>query len=124
MSHIAITMLALSLKLGLGKIPLKMRVAYKIWALCNNDNVMKAFMKDKTSASNSCTVKFLNTYINHRPLINPEDFDTCPILLTQSKNDRWTPLRLSKPFLNRINNVDTKIVMLENGGHYSVKKLH
>ena len=37
-------------------------------------------------------------------------------------SDRWTPLRLSKPFLGRIRQVPVKTVMLENAGHYPLEQ--
>lgn len=121
MSHVAVPMLGFFNKMGFGKMKIKMSIASKMWALCNNDMAMKAFIKDKTSAGNSCTVAFLDSYMHHKLLCNPEKFDVCPILLTQPEKDRWTPLRLSKPFLDKIQKVDVKIVMLPNGGHYPVE---
>lgn len=121
MSHVAVPMLGFFNKMGFGKVKIKMSIASKMWALCNNDMAMKAFMKDKTSAGNSCTVAFLDSYMHHKLLCDPEEFDVCPILLTQPEKDRWTPLRLSEPFLNKIRKVDVKIVILPNGGHYPVE---
>lgn len=122
MSDVAVPMLSVLNKIGLGRIKIKMSIASKMWALCNNRTAMKAFMKDKTSAGNSCTVAFLDSYMNHKLLCPPEKFDICPILLTQPEKDRWTPLELSKPFLDKIRKVDVKIVLLPNGGHYPVEE--
>lgn len=122
MAHVAVPMLGILNKIGLGKIKIKMSIASKMWALCNNDIAMRAFMRDKTSAGNSCTVAFLDSYMNHKLLCAPENFNVCPILLTQPEKDRWTPLRLSKPFLSKIRHVDVKIVILPQGGHYPVEQ--
>ena len=121
MSRIAVPMLGVFNKTGFGKVKIKMSIASKMWALCNNDTAMKAFMKDKTSAGNSGTIAVLDSYMHHRLLCSPEDFDICPILLTQPEKDRWTPLRLSKPFLDKIRKVDVKIAILPDGGHYPVE---
>jgi alpha-beta hydrolase superfamily lysophospholipase len=121
MGHIAVPMLGFSVKLGLGNVKMKMSMASKMWALCNNPQTMKAFMEDKTSAGNSCTFAFLNSYMHHKVLCRPEDFNVCPILLTQPEKDKWTPLKLSKPFLDRVRNVSVKIVILPDGGHYPVE---
>lgn len=122
MSRVAVPMTKVSTKIGLNKFKLKMSIASKMSALCNNPEVMKIFMKDKTSAGNSATMKFLESYCYPKAYIKPEEFDICPILLTQPDKDRWTPLHLSTPFLDRIGKVKVKIVKLENGGHYPVEQ--
>lgn len=122
MSHVAVPMLGVLNRIGFGQMKIKMSIASKMWALCNNPVAMKAFMRDKTSAGNSCTVAFLDSYMNHKLLCVPEDFKVCPILLTQPEKDRWTPIELSKPFLDRIKQVEVKIVLLPDGGHYPVEE--
>lgn len=122
MSHVAVPMLGVLNKTGFGRMKIKMSIASKMWALCNNPAAMKAFMRDKTSAGNSCTVAFLDSYMNHKLLCAPEDFKVCPILLTQPEKDRWTPLELSMPFLDRIKQVDARIVLLPGGYHYPVEE--
>lgn len=122
MGRVGVPMLGFAKKLGLGRIKMKMSVASKMWALCNNKDAMKILMKDKTSAGNSATMAFLDSYMNSKADINPEVFDICPILLTQPDDDRWCPLYLSTPFLDRIKKVDVKIVKLKNGGHYPIEQ--
>ena len=55
-------------------------------------------------------------------MVEPEGFAVCPILLTQPAKDSWTPLYLSELFLRRINRVPTKVVMLDNAGHYPLEQ--
>lgn len=52
----------------------------------------------------------------------PEDFDVCPVLLTQPMDDKWTPLHLSISFLDRITKVPVKVVKLEGTGHSPIEK--
>ncbi len=80
-------------------------------------------IKDKTSAGNSVSVKFLDSYLYYKNGTPPEQFDVCPILLTQPEQDRWTPLALSQPFLARIKQVPVDVVMLKNAGHYPLEQL-
>lgn len=122
MSRVGIPMAGVACRVGLGGFKMKMSTASKMSALCNDERVMKVFNRDKTSAANKASMKFLDSYGNYKPAIEPENFDVCPILLTQPDLDRWTPLHLSTPFLNRIKKVDVKIVKLENGGHYPVEE--
>ena len=82
-----------------------MRVASKMHTLVNDRAALKACLRDRTSAGNAMTMTFLDSYIEYRPAVEPEDFDVCPILLTQPGEDRWTPLHLSEIFLSRIGRV-------------------
>lgn len=122
MSRIGVPLLKFSKKIGLGKFTLKMSFASKMSALCNNKETMKIFMKDKTSAGNSASINFLESYMYHKLITPPEEFEVCPILLTQPESDKWTPLELSEPFLSKIKKVNVKTVILKNGGHYPVEE--
>lgn len=112
----------LSVRLGLGKLKMKMSVCSKMSALCNDQECLKAMLKDKTSAGNAVPMKFIHSYMTYKPEIEPEEFDRCPILLTQPEMDRWTPLHLSQLFLQRIQHVPVTIKILANGGHYPIEE--
>lgn len=120
--HVGVTMAKIMADDGLGKLKIKMAICSKMSALCNNELTMKAFMEDKTSAANSVTYTFIKSYMYHNLVKEPEDFDVCPVLLTQPELDRWTPLRLSEPFLARIKKVPVTTVILPQGGHYPVEE--
>jgi pimeloyl-ACP methyl ester carboxylesterase len=60
--------------------------------------------------------------MNYKPVVPPEEFTVCPILLTQPEKDLWTPFHLAEFFLKRVKKVDVKIVMLENAGHYPLEQ--
>ncbi len=111
-----------AVELGMGSVRVPMRMASKMSALVNNEQALEAFYADKTSAGNWVSQKFLDTYMSPKPAMEPEDFDVCPILLTQPGKDRWSPLHLSEPFLQRFKRVPVKIVMLENAGHYPIEE--
>ncbi len=121
-SHIGTPLMPVAVKLGLGKFKMKMSWASKMWALCNDPKAQAIFMTDKTSAGNSASMAFLNSYMHAKRPVSPKDFAVCPILLTQPEQDLWTPLALSEPFLNQIQKVSVKTVMLPKGGHYPVEK--
>ena len=46
----------------------------------------------------------------------------CPILLTQSAADGWTPLDISAEFLDRVRRVPVDTVMLDGAGHYPLEE--
>ncbi len=121
-SRVGMPLIHKATELGLGGVKLPMRMASKMSALVNDKGALEAFYEDETSAGNWVSQKFLDTYAAAKPAIEPEDFDVCPILLTQPVEDRWTPLHLSELFLNRIKRVPVKIVMLENAGHYPIEQ--
>jgi alpha-beta hydrolase superfamily lysophospholipase len=99
-----------------------MSLASKMSALANNPAAMKVFMADRTSAGNWVSFRFLDSYMNYAPAVEPGDFDACPVLLTQPAADRWSPHHLSVPFLSRITQVPVGTVMLDNAGHYPLEE--
>lgn len=112
----------LSCKLGLRNFKMKMTICSKMTALCNHAGCLNAMLRDKTSAGNSVPMSFIHSYMTAAPEIGPEEFDICPILLTQPEQDQWTPLHLSMPFLNRIKKTSVIVRRLEGGGHYPVEE--
>jgi pimeloyl-ACP methyl ester carboxylesterase len=121
MSRAAVPMTKFMCAIGLGRVKMKMSIASKMSALCNNTDAMRVFMRDKTSAGNSATMKFLKTYCYPSAGTSPEDFNVCPILLTQPEKDRWSPLELSEPFLDKIKKVPVDMILLRDGGHYPIE---
>jgi alpha-beta hydrolase superfamily lysophospholipase len=106
----------------LGKMKMPMWLASKMSALVNDPAALEVFLADKSSAGNWVSLRFLDSYMDYVPQVEPEQFRTCPVLLTQPARDAWTPLALSEPFLKRLKNVPVKIVMLENAGHYPLEE--
>ncbi|MGW5240288.1 alpha/beta hydrolase [Monashia sp. NPDC004114] len=109
-------------RIGLGKVRVPMRFVSKMRALVNGREAKRAWYKDKTSAGNNVSIAFLDSWLQYRPVLSPEDFSVGPVLLTQPAADHWTPLHLSEPFLARITQVPVSTVMLPNGGHYPLEK--
>ena len=58
---------------------------------------------------------FLRTFVASEPLVSPEVFDVCPVLLVHPADDRWTDVSLSRPFFDRLK-VPKGLVMLGNAG--------
>lgn len=73
-----------------------MSLASKVSALVNNPDALKVFLADRSSAGSWASMHFLSTYASYKPALEPEEFDVCPILLTQPVKDKWTPLHLSE----------------------------
>jgi alpha-beta hydrolase superfamily lysophospholipase len=122
MGRVGGPMLNFAAKTPLKYVRMPMTLASKMSALLNNEDALKVWLSDKRSAGNAMTMAFLSSYVSYQPVTEPDDFDVCPILLTQPAADRWTPLHLSEPFLNRIQKVPVKVVMLESAGHYPLEQ--
>ncbi len=122
MSRVGAPMVRFAARTPLSGLRMPMRVASKMHTLVNDQAALKVCLHDGTSAGNAMTMAFLDSYIAYRPAVEPDDFDVCPILLTQPGEDRWTPLHLSELFLNRIGRVPVTTVILEGAGHYPIEE--
>jgi len=123
MAKLGLPLIRLAARLPLlRRIRMPMSLASKMYALVNDRSALKVCLRDKTSAGSWVSMKFLSSYVSYRPATEPEQFDVCPILLTQPAADRWTPLHLSDPLLNRIRRVPTQIMVLDNAGHYPIEE--
>ena len=120
LSSMTLPSMKLSAKTPIGNIALPMSLVSKMYALSNNKDALKIMLNDKTSAGNTMSIKFLNSYMNYRPKYEISNFTQCPVLLTQPAEDRWTPLELSQPVLKQLS-VPHQVVMLPKGGHYPVE---
>jgi pimeloyl-ACP methyl ester carboxylesterase len=121
-SRLGIPLMGLLEKTKAANLKFPMTLASKMSALANSEAAMRIFLQDNTSAANWMSVRFLDSYGNYAPAVEPEQFDRCPVLLTQPAEDRWTPLHLSQPFLSRISKVKVETVTLENAGHYPMEE--
>ncbi|MBS9534585.1 alpha/beta hydrolase [Mycobacterium sp. M1] len=106
----------------LARMPFPMTVASKMSTLVNDAGALKVMTADRTSGGNWVSIKFLDSYLNYVPAVEPADFDACPVLLTQPAEDRWSPLELSQPVLSPITRVPVTTVMLTNAGHYPIEE--
>ncbi|WP_019931305.1 alpha/beta hydrolase [Nocardia sp. BMG111209] len=105
-----------------GRVRYPMTLAAKMSALVNDPAALRLMIADPTSAGNRVPIRFLSSYLNYRPAVEPEDFTACPILLTQPARDRWSPPHLAESFLSRITRVPVQRVLLENAGHYPLEE--
>ena len=109
-------------KIGRDSYEAKMSLSSKMDALVNDEAALDAMLRDETSAGNKVNMKFLAEYSSYVPEMEPEEFDVCPILLTQPEKDRWTPQFLSDLVLDKIKKVPVRKEILRNGSHYPIEK--
>ncbi|SQK99352.1 DNA helicase [Pseudomonas aeruginosa] len=122
MGRLGIPMIHAAAHTPLAGLKMPMWLASKMHTLVNDKAALKACLKDRTSAGNWASLRFLSSYLSYAPTIEPEDFKVCPVLLTQPAADRWTPLTLSQPFLQRLRHVEVTTCLLDNAGHYPLEE--
>ena len=88
--------------------------------IVNDRQLMEILLEDEVASGSSVSVYFLISMIKSIPLIEPEEFSVCPVLLTHPEDDRWTPVEISKLFFDKIK-APKKLKMLENAGHFPIE---
>ncbi|MGF1585728.1 MAG: alpha/beta fold hydrolase [Bacteroidales bacterium] len=101
-------------------IRLPMKALANIKAIVNNTEIQKILLKDKTSSGASVPIAFVLSLLTANPVVEPYDFDICPVLLAHPEKDNWTPLELSSIFFNQIKS-PKELVILQNAGHFPVE---
>ncbi len=81
----------------------------------------KLIMKDPLAAGTKITLRFLRTFLNMKTMIEPENFNICPVLLVHPEVDPMTPFALSEPFYKRLN-CKKECVILEESGHFPIEQ--
>jgi len=84
--------------------------------IANNPGIVELLIADRTAAGSWIPLRFMRTLMDSRPLIEPERFDLCPVLLAHPEIDHMTPLHLSKKFFERLGG-EKELVILEKAGH-------
>ena len=107
-------------KTPLRVMPIPMKWVSKMTALTNNEQAQKLLMTDKLSAGASVSIAFIGSVFSYVSKVDPEDFVSCPVLLTQPEEDQWTPLSASIEFFDRLA-CPKEIVMLKDAGHYPME---
>lgn len=121
LSPVLLPSMKLTSKTFFGNISVPMSLVSKMNKLTNDPETLKVMLNDKTSAGNSMSIKFLNSYMNYQPKMEISSYSQSPVLLTQPVDDRWTPLALSEPVLKQLT-VPYQVIMLPNGSHYPIEK--
>lgn len=59
-------------------------------------------MRDAQGGGNRVPYGFMRSWMTYEPVMEPEAFDRCPVLLAHPLADRWTPVSWSQDVLSRI----------------------
>lgn len=101
------------------KVPMKMVANMK--AIANNKQLAELLMKDKKSSGARVPLAFIQSMLHPVIKIEPEDFTTCPFLLVHPGDDRWTDIKLSLLFYDRLA-CEKELHILEGAGHFPIEE--
>lgn len=113
-------MIPLLAKTPLRRVPLPMALVSRMSALANPPDALALLLADRKSGGSSVPLGFIASLIRYQATIAPENFNRCPVLLTQPAADRWTAFESSAAFYDRLA-CRKSVVMLENAGHYPME---
>lgn len=88
--------------------------------IANDPGLVREVVADRRGGGTRVPLGWLRSYLESRPLREPEQFTT-PTWLLQPGLDRWTPLELSLPFFSRIAG-DKELVVLDGCGHFPIEQ--
>jgi alpha-beta hydrolase superfamily lysophospholipase len=89
--------------------------------ITNNIDFTKLIINDPRAAGTKIPLRFLRTFLNMKPMIEPEYFDICPILLIHPELDPMTPFNISESFYKRLQ-CKKRCVILEGAGHFPIEQ--
>lgn len=120
MSRVGVPVMS-ALHAVLDPLPVPMRLAGDMKGIANDPHVSKLASADPLGGGNWMPARFLRTFMNFEPTVEPEEFDACPVLLVHPGDDRWTDIALSRRFFDRLG-TEKRMVVLENCGHFPLEE--
>jgi alpha-beta hydrolase superfamily lysophospholipase len=102
-------------------LPLPMRLVINMRAVANDSELAEVIATDPRAGGSAMPAGFLRSILASEPLVPPEMFDVCPVLMVHPADDRWTDVSMSRPFFDRLK-VPKRLVMLDNAGHFPIEE--
>ncbi|MEQ8406567.1 MAG: alpha/beta fold hydrolase [Oceanicaulis sp.] len=98
-----------------------MALAGNMKAIANDPALTRAVLADKRAGGNAMPTGFLRTWMTSPPVLAPESFDACPVLMIHPEDDRWTGVDISDGFFDLLP-VLKRRVLLRGAGHFPVEQ--
>lgn len=89
--------------------------------IANDRALARSIARDRLAGGTWMPGRWVRTYLQAAPVVDPDVFDVCPVVLAHPGEDRWTVTELSAAFLERIAHVRTRLVVLEGSGHFPIE---
>jgi alpha-beta hydrolase superfamily lysophospholipase len=102
-------------------VPVPMRLVINMRAVANDPKLARVIATDPRAGGSKMPAGFLRSILASQPLVLPEVFNVCPVLLVHPADDRWTDVSMSRPFFDRLG-VPKRLVMLGNAGHFPIEE--
>lgn len=96
------------------KVPIKWLC--KMDRITNDPGFSSIFSNDELAGGSRVELRFIRTYMDYHPELEPENFSHCSVLYLHPEKDTWTTLETSKSFYDRLK-CPKRFVILENCGH-------
>jgi alpha-beta hydrolase superfamily lysophospholipase len=97
-------------------LPLPMRYMSKMDRISNRPALAKVVCSDRLGGGNWVPARFLRTFVNAAPDIEPENFSLCPVLVVHPGKDRMTDIAHTRRFFDRLV-APKRMVILEEASH-------
>ena len=104
-----------------GRLRLPIKWFSKMDRIANEPALTRLICDDALGGGNRTPLGFMRSLFAVRPVVEPEAFDRCPVLLAHPAEDRWTSLEASRPVFDRLA-CPKQLVMLEACGHFPVEE--
>jgi alpha-beta hydrolase superfamily lysophospholipase len=102
-------------------LPLPMRLVINMRAVANDPRLAEVIATDPRAGGSAMPAGFLRSILASEPLVPPEMFNVCPVLMVHPGDDRWTDVSMSRPFFDRLK-VPKRLVILGNAGHFPIEE--
>jgi alpha-beta hydrolase superfamily lysophospholipase len=89
--------------------------------IANDPGLVGQVVMDRAGGGGRVPLGWMRSYLESSPLVEPEEFNSTPVLMVHPGDDRWTPLELSRSFFNRIA-ARKSLVTLEGCGHFPTEE--
>jgi alpha-beta hydrolase superfamily lysophospholipase len=113
--------LLMNLPMFLQGLPVPMRLVINMRAVANDPKLSEVIATDPRAGGCAMPAGFLRSILASEPLVPPEVFDVCPVLLVHPADDRWTDVTISRLFFDQLK-VPKRLVMLGNAGHFPIEE--
>jgi alpha-beta hydrolase superfamily lysophospholipase len=113
--------LLMNLPAFLHGLPVPMRLVINMRGVSNDPKLSQVIATDSRAGGSAMPAGFLRTFVASEPLVPPEVFDVCPVLLVHPADDRWTDVTISRRFFDQLK-VPKRLVMLGNAGHFPIEE--
>jgi alpha-beta hydrolase superfamily lysophospholipase len=113
--------LLMNLPTFLQGLPVPMRLVINMRGVSNDPKLSQVIATDPRAGGSAMPAGFLRTFVASEPLVPPEVFNVCPVLLVHPADDRWTDVAISRPFFDRLK-APKRLVMLGNAGHFPIEE--